>query len=234
MTAKRYYKLGENLRRLLFERNMKPIDLAREVNLPQPTIHRLVTGKSTRPYKSSLEPIADFFSVSVDELLDESPHIEDIWEEKSTSSKTTPLSASQLIKQIPIISWKELDQLAEARKTTQKHVVTMGNLSNETFAVIMPDSSMEPFFARGTLLIFDPHQPPKDRSYVLVNLQENNLYIFRQLLIDGDDRYLKPLNPDLSMFKMRILHNNDRILGSLVESRNQYLPDDQLQLLEDL
>lgn len=230
MAAPKYFKLAENLRKLLFERNMKPIDLAREVNLPQPTVHRLVTGKCTRPYKSSLEPIAKFFDVPVEELLGEKPELEDVWDE----AKSKQLASSQVIKNIPIISWSQLPDLAAARQAAQKQVVTIGHLSEASFAVIMPDSSMEPFFARGTLLIFDPQQKAKDRSYVLVNLQENNLFIFRQLLIDGDDKYLKPLNPDLSLFKMRLLHENDRVLGVLVESRNQYLKDDQAQFLEDI
>ncbi len=223
MTAARYTKLAQKLKRLLFERNMKVSDLAREVNLPQPTVHRLVTGKSTRPYKSSLEPIAQFFSVSVEELLNETQNVESIW----NPSETNKLAPSPSIKNIPIISWQQLNDLSAARKSAEKQVLTLGCLSEESFAVVMPDSSMEPFFANGTLLIFDPKQTPKDRTYVLVNLQENNLFIFRQLLIDGDDRYLKPLNPDLSLFKMRMLHKHDKILGLLVESRNQYLPDDQ-------
>lgn len=229
--AKTYPKLGEILRKFLFEKNMKTIDLAREVNLPQPTVHRLVTGKSTRPYKSSLKPIADFFSVTVDQLVGEEPLPEAIWEQ---SQNQTIATNSSIIKSIPIISWKQLHSVESARKNSQKNVVTIGNLSEESFALVMPDFSMEPFFSRGTLLILDPKQPAKDRSYVLVKLQENNLYIFRQLLIDGEDRYLKPLNPDLSMFKMRVLHADDEIIGCLVESRNQYLADDQLQLLEEI
>jgi len=230
MAAPRYLKLAQNLRKLLFERNMKPIDLAREVSLPQPTIHRLVSGKSTRPYKSSLEPIAHFFSVSIEELLGEEPHLETIWNQPDTQKNII----TQVIKSIPIISWKQLAELETARKQSQKQVVTIGHLSEKSFAVIMPDSSMEPFFAHGTLLIFDPEQKSKDRGYVLVNLHENNLHIFRQLLIDGEDRYLKPLNPDLGLFKMRMLNEHDEVLGVLVESRNQYLSDDQKELLENL
>lgn len=209
---------------------MKPADLAREVHLPPPTIHRLVTGKSSRPYKSSLQPIADYFSVTVDQLVGEKQLPESIWEH----DKVVPPAEQSIVKSIPIISWKQLDNAAEACKNAQKHVVTLGNLREASFALIMSDFSMEPFFTRGTLLIFDPEQTPKDRSYVLVKLTENNLYIFRQLLIDGEDRYLKPLNPDLGMFKMRSLHQDDKIIACLVESRNQYLPDDQMRLLEDI
>lgn len=236
MAAPRYFKLGQNLKRLLFERNMKPIDLAREVNLPQPTIHRLVTGKTTRPYRSSLEPIAEFFSVTVEELLGEAPEASQIWDQqaiKKNKDQAITNNTQQLVKNIPIISWNALSSLQAAIEKSDKHIVTIGHLSGESFAVVMADSSMEPFFSQGTLLILDPKQIPKDRSHVLVKLKENNVYVFRQLLIDGDDRYLKPLNPDLSLFKMRILHENDKIIGTLVESRNQYLPDDQQTLLGD-
>ena len=47
---------------------MKPMDLARELDIPQPTIHRIVSGKSTCPHERSLIPIADFFNISVEDL----------------------------------------------------------------------------------------------------------------------------------------------------------------------
>ena len=67
--AKKYLNLGKILKKLLLERDLKPADLSRAVHIPPPTIHRLITGKSTRPYASSLKPIADFFSISVEQQL---------------------------------------------------------------------------------------------------------------------------------------------------------------------
>ena len=157
MTAPRYFKLAKNLKKLLFERNLKPTELARELNIPQPTIHRLVTGKSTRPYKSSLEPIAKFFSVSVDELVGEE-NSETIW----------PLDHSAAIKKIPIIQWDELKSEKTFYKNEKNYVLSLGELSDYAFATLMEDSSMEPLFPKGTLLILDPDKKPKDRSYVVV------------------------------------------------------------------
>lgn len=207
---------------------MKPADLAREVNLPQPTIHRIVTGQSTRPYKSSLEPIAEFFAVSVEQLLGESSSLDEMWKNEPVASK----NHSPIVKNIPIVGWSQINELEEARQHNEKYIVALGNFSEGAFATVMPDSSMEPFFRCGTLLIVDPDHPAKDRSYVLAHLKENQLFIFRQLLIDGDDRYLKPLNPDLNQFRMRLLQSEDAIIGSLIESRNQYSQDDQWKLLE--
>lgn len=226
--AKKYLNLGQTLKKLLFARDLKPADLSREVHIPPPTIHRLITGKSKRPYKSSLKPIAEFFSISVEQLIGEESLPETIWDKN-----TNILQDNKLIKSIPIISWNQLDDWLSAIKTSEKRAVTLGNLGANCFALVLNDSSMEPFFARGTLLIFNPEEQPKDRSYVLVRLEENNRHVFRQLIIDGNDYYLKPLNPDLSLFKMRFLDKKDIILACLIESRNKYLPEDQLKMLED-
>ena len=95
-------------------------------------------------------------------------------------------------------------------------------LSEFAFALVMPDTSMEPMFQRGSLLIFDPRNEPQDRSFVLVRLGSPGTVVFRQLIIDVDQKYLKPLNPDFNLFKMRLLDKNDEIIANLVESRNYH------------
>jgi SOS-response transcriptional repressor LexA len=222
MSAPRYFNLAKNLKKLLFEKNMKPIDLARELEIPQPTVHRLVSGKSTRPYKSSLEPIAKFFSISVDELIGEEPS-ETIW----------PLEQSSIIKKIPIIQWNELKSEKTLYKNEKNFVLSIGNLSEYAFATLMEDSSMEPLFPKGTLLILDPDKNPKDRNYVIAALDETRTFIFRQLLTDADDQYLKPLNPDSNIFKTRLIQKKDNVIGVLVESRNRYVSNDQTLLKEE-
>lgn len=72
------------------------------------------------------------------------------------------------------------------------------------------------------MLLFDPNKPFKDRSFVLVQLQEAEDPVFRQLIIDLDQKYLKPLNPDLNAFKMRLVKEKDNIIATLVEARQTY------------
>jgi hypothetical protein len=43
--------------------------------------------------------------------------------------------------------------------------------------------------------------------------------IFRQLLIDAPDRYLKALSPDFDKYKMTYLNNNDNILSIVVQAK---------------
>lgn len=207
--AKKYPKLGENLRRLLFERKKKPADLSRALDIPSPTIHRLITGKSMRPYRSSLEPIANYFSITVNQLLGEEPLNDQYIEKPNIHLNNSNTS-------IPIYQWSSLPNLEQA---TPIQNIIANNASSKAFALVMPDTSMDPIFPINSILIFDPEIKARDRSYVLVFIQENKHFVFRQILIDVDHMYLKPLNPDLSAFKMRLLHNGDMIIASLIESR---------------
>lgn len=225
--AKHYPKLSRILQKLLYERRLSPSELARETDLPVPTVHRLVTGKSTRPYLSSLKPIADYFLLNVKQLLGEEPIPELEWE-KSESK----LPISDRIKAIPIITWEAANNLKVAMEQSNKKIAATGNISEQCFALLMNDHSMEPIFPKNTILIFDPLRTPADRSYVLVKLEGKLDPVFRQLLIDVDYKYLKPLNPDLNTYKMRLLAENDQIIACLFESRTNHQSEDNFSLEE--
>lgn len=211
--AKKYLELGEILKKLLFDRSMKPVQLAREIGIPPPTIHRLITGKSTRPYQSSLKPIADFFSISIEQLLGEKPL-------SATAENPQNKIITDKFRTISINEWAA--PLEEVRYSTSKKIIVSSDISNHAFALIMPDTSMAPLFQVDSILIFDPTAKPHDRSYVLVKLHDLNTYVFRQLIIDISHQYIKPLNPDLNVFKMRLLDQKDRIIACLVEARYNY------------
>lgn len=211
--AKKFLKLGTVLKTLLFEKNMKPVDLAREVNLPPPTIHRLVTGKSTRPYQSSLQPIADFFSVTIEQLIGEQPLL---------ANRNTSNTSVATMYGIPFIPFESVHRVNQIDTLKHDEKIFAHNVGEGSFATTLSDSSMEPIFARGSILIFDPNKQHKDRSYVLVRLHESNVFVFRQLLIDVDNKYLKPLNPDLNTFKMKLLSDKDEIIATLIEARQSY------------
>ncbi|EKD54008.1 MAG: repressor protein C2 [uncultured bacterium] len=213
--AKKYLQLAGILKQLLFDKGMRPVDLAREVNIPAPTIHRLITGKSTRPYRSSLMPIADFFSVTIDQLIGEQPFI-------SLIKKKENVSLFKKILHLPLIPWDELQHPQLIDENKYEKIPFAGNISNQAYATILQDYSMEPLFPPDSMLIFDPEKLFKDRSYVLVQLNETSTPVFRQLLIDLDQKYLKPLNPDLNAFKMRLIGKKDKIIATLVEARQLY------------
>jgi SOS-response transcriptional repressor LexA len=221
--AKHYLQLSKVLKKLLYDRRMNASELAREVELPTPTVHRLVTGKSTRPYESSLKPIADYFSIDVEQLLGEKP-IPALNEPVEQNGKALGTSS---IGHIPLIPWEQLQ--TGNNEVEHDKIPFVGAIGIGGFATVMPDTSMEPLIQRGCILIFDPLIVPADRSYVLVKLHETMAFTLRQLLIDADHKYLKPLNPDLSTFRMRLLDNNDSIIACLVETRHNFQHENTLK-----
>lgn len=214
--AKHYLKLSEVLQKLLYDKRMNASELAREVDLPTPTVHRMVTGKSTRPYRSSLQPIADYFAISVDQLLGEEPLPTNL-----ENNRVFPVSKS--IIEIPLLDWTELGSLDEATKPAKESIVITSDLSDQCFAVCMNDASMEPNFAEGSVLVFDPGKQPYDRCFVLAKLSEKNIFVFRHLLMDAEHKFLKPLNPDLIASQMRLLEDEDSIIAVLVEARQAFM-----------
>ncbi len=200
------------LSRILFEKKIKPIELARELHIPQPTMHRIVSGKSPNPHPGSVKPIADYFNLTVDQLKGVAPLPDSFFD--------NPLAKKRLI-EIPLIEWDDLPNL-KSPDLKKQSIAAMADLSQDCFAVYMNDSSMEYYFPKRCILILDPNKSFGDRSCVLVKLAASNLHTFRQIIVDADHRFLKPLNPDLTASHMRLLTDEDHIVGVLVEARQVY------------
>src|SRR3990167_1974125 len=66
-------RIAQILNRLMAEKKIRATELARRINLPQPTVHRIATGACEHPHISSLAPIAHFFSISIDQLKGHEP-----------------------------------------------------------------------------------------------------------------------------------------------------------------
>lgn len=101
----------------------------------------------------------------------------------------------------PLISWVQAGEWTE----------TVGNLepgdaetylpcpvtcSEETFVLRVRGVSMEPKFHEGDLIFVDPNVAAVHGKYVVVQLDESNEATFKQLIIEGNQQYLKALNPD--------------------------------------
>jgi phage repressor protein C with HTH and peptisase S24 domain len=70
----------------------------------------------------------------------------------------------------------------------------------EPYALRVLGDSMEPEFADGCVIIVDPGHALRDGSYVVVEYAGD--VFFRQLVIDGERRILKALNPKYGSFEL--------------------------------
>jgi SOS-response transcriptional repressor LexA len=206
--------IHEILGRLMFQRGIRTTDLARRTNVPQPTLSRIMSGTTANPHQSSLEAIANFFQLTVDQLkgLQPIPWLDPI----------TPEAAGW--KKIPLLTWEQATKWTEGKCDLSDNELLFSDakVGNRAYALTVKDASMEPQFSKDTLLIIDPDKKPKDRSYIVAILKNYPEILFRQLLIDGPYQYLKPISPDFDKFKMMLLEKDDRISGVLVQARRDY------------
>ena len=218
-----YSQINKNisniLNRLLGRKKIKPTELARLTNLPQPTVQRMVSGTTTKPHLTSLEPIAKFFSISIDQLLGLEPIP---WLDNM-------MSPSLQIRRVPIIEWNDVLSWLNTDIPNLKNVahensiISDSEIGPKAFALTVKDASMEPVFNIGTKIIVDPDKTIKDRCFVVVKFFENNETIFRQLIIDGYDYYIKALSIELVNSKLRkITPQNGKICGVLTQTRRDY------------
>ena len=179
-------------------------ELARRINLPQPTVHRIATGVCEHPHISSLEPIASFFSINVDQLKGHEP-----------------IPKLDRVCKLPLLTWDEALHWSAKKSEVpnSEFILTDAVVGKAGFALKMKDASMDPVFPKNTVLIADPDRQAKDRSFVIAKLVTHPEAIFRQLLMDAGDRYLKPLSPDFEQYKMTRLNNNDKILSVVVQAK---------------
>ncbi|MCD6040298.1 MAG: hypothetical protein K0S27_1698 [Gammaproteobacteria bacterium] len=176
--------LTANLHRLMRAKGISEAELARQSNIPQPTLHKILSGKTDDPRASTLKALANTFGISIDELL---------------SGMDTPqqINIANKTQSIAIISWSEcihaVKFITNLTPTNWNKWIVSDYLSQNAYG-LMSKTSMEPYFPRKTILIVDPDMMAEDGDVVVVfypNTQEATL---RKLSIDGPTKLLLPIN----------------------------------------
>lgn len=116
-------------------------------------------------------------------------------------------------RRIPVISMveaRELDEMIDtvARWLTNEFIRFADPCGPSTFALKVEGDLMEPRFRAGEIVIVDPSLAVKNGDFVLVKDGENA--VFKQLVIDGQSVFLKPINPrypikDMTGLKFKII-----------------------------
>lgn len=209
--------LSIRLRHLMQQHgNLSEAELARETKIPQPTIHRLLSGNTQDPRVSTLHDIAIYFNISLDYLLTKEPLL-------PQSGLTLRQPGNNRL--LPIIDWLEvptylLDPAATLKSASHTVDWTSTELSVADNAYCLRSRpSMEPRFPRGTLLIVDVKESVEDGDFVIVHYLDEEQVTLRSMLIDGNMKMLQ------SIFDTALVEpftDNKKILGIVVQSKLTY------------
>ena len=200
-------RLALNLQQLLHKQSISETELARRTGLPQPTIHKVVSGKTEDPRISTLQVLAAYFKVSVDDLF--SPNV-------LLANHASKVEA----KSIPVISWEECLRGESLIKTmapdTWNQWIVVNGKGGELYAV-STKLSMEPCFPRGTLLAVTPNVAPTDGALAVVHYPNTQEATLREVWIDGPNQLLEPINHNGPADK---LDDSIRIIGIVTQSQH--------------
>ncbi|SDP70214.1 Peptidase S24-like [Desulforhopalus singaporensis] len=127
-------------------------------------------------------------------------------------------------KQIPVISWVQAGSWQEVQDPFQpgdsdEWIITVETNHPHAFALKIRGDSMTPEFSEGDIVTVDPGVEAINGKYVIVKNGSEEA-TFKQLIIDGGNVYLKPLNERYPVIDMtgKELH----IVGVVVEKRKKY------------
>jgi SOS-response transcriptional repressor LexA len=113
---------------------------------------------------------------------------------------------------MPLISWVRAGQWNDVVDVYrpgegEKPVYTTRKVGSRAYALRVVGDSMEnpngrPTYPQGSIIIVDPDREPIHGSPVIVRLEDSKQATFKQLVIEGGVRYLKPLNPRYPIMKV--------------------------------
>ena len=203
-------RIGETLRKLMAKNRLSSMELARKTGIGQSIIHRLMNDQTDNPTIVTLLSIADYFRISVNQLIGEEPlQIQENFHDN--------------IIKIPTLTWQEAYDWKTLVNVREGTIIIDNTPSNgNIYALKIDDFSMEPVFPKNTILIIDGDKEPCDRGFVVVNLKTEKRAIFRQILFDDNLKYLRPLHPDSSKYRVKILNKGDKYCGMLIQARREY------------
>lgn len=190
--------IAKNLQALIDAvEDMNPTRLSRETGVPQPTIFRILKGQSLDPDTATLKPLAERFGKTVAQLRGEIPlAIEGV------------IDPGAAIRRLPLVSWVIAGHPADVYDPYATGVADswepfFGKYSAQAYCLRVRGDSMEaprgsigPSFPEGTIIAVEPNRPAENKSFVIVRFANTDEATFKQLIIDGPFKFLKPLNPN--------------------------------------
>ncbi|MFP8968595.1 helix-turn-helix domain-containing protein [Pokkaliibacter sp. CJK22405] len=127
---------------------------------------------------------------------------------------------------VPLLSWVQAGCWSEsipADPASAKMIPAPIRTTKSAFALEVRGDSMTamvgPSFPDGYLLIVEPKRQADHKSFVIARENGSDNCTFKQLIIDGNKKYLKPLNTQYSAFE---INESTEICGIVVAAFKEF------------
>ncbi len=194
------------LNRLIAELGMSEAELARQIKIPLPTLNKITTGRVLDPKASTLIRIANYFNVTVDQLLGNAP---------------LQTKNSCHLHYVPLIEWHEIEnmQLEQLDYTNHKNWISFENQYpikvKNIFALKVVGDAMSPCFDESTIVVIAQGSSVANKKCALIYLAEKKEFVLRQVFLDGKSMIAKPVN---GIFNTMTVNEHDKVIGGVIHS----------------
>lgn len=197
------------LNKLMEDQGLSLDKLSKLTGVSRSNINRMKTDENCNPTISSLLPIAKFFKISVEQLIGAEP-----------ISNTHKYELNSLrVEKLPILStYEHISQFVDGNRHPKNVSFTYAEntVSENSFGYITTDDTMEPYFPKNIIVIFDPSVKYEDQSYVLVKNSKNQIY-FKKYVNQDNLEFLTSLKTENGQTKLLKLNNDISIIATAVE-----------------
>lgn len=181
----------ERLNELAKYRDLSPSEIARRTNVPQPTVHRILSGQSEDPKITIIRKIAECLGTTLAKLEETSRDL--VQETQLTYSASSNRESSK----VPFIEW---DQLTNKRtRSLSPEIPCPTDHGPNTFATRVKDNTMTAQYGRsypeGSIIYIDPDRAHEaksgDRVFAMIEGKIPSFKLYGEA--DGE-RYLQSIN----------------------------------------
>jgi SOS-response transcriptional repressor LexA len=207
------HNVGPMLRALMAAKGIDDAQLSRAIGIASSSLSRIKNDPACNPTLASLKPIADYFSITVSQLIGETAL-------NKARVKESSRKQTWVVNQIPIIAWNQIAAFKQDElKEFTEWLPSNRALTEDAFVLCIEANTWGDLFAKGSFLIIDSQPEPLDGDTIIVHSNIDDQYVAKKLLLDGREQYLQSLNPALQ--KTDILNHDETIVGVVVEIRQE-------------
>lgn len=200
------YTLNNTLEYLIKKWGININQLHKCTGIPLSTLKRLILNKENNPTLASLTPIANYFSISLDQLTGR----------EALSQKNNEINGLN----IPLIHWKDIINTSKNRRhlAFSSLLIRDITLNESCFILVIKDNNVNNFLA-GSFLVIDPNLKGRSRDFIIVHKKGMRKPRLMQKIVYENKIYFKNLNAGSEIIKSSDLY---KILGVVVQIRMNY------------
>lgn len=129
------------------------------------------------------------------------PELASLNTKKNAASQFANIETRLQIKgRVPLISWGQAGDWCEAHDPypvgdAEMWLPAADNYGENAYALRVRGASMEPRFREGEIIVINPDGAPNSGKFVIARKEGSKEVTFKQLIREGDEAYLKAINP---------------------------------------